>query len=191
MPELCLVYLKVEVTSGGAAGKRVLYGQNCIPLVSLLPGRWGGRGGGGRGGGREGRMEGGREGRREGGVGRELGREWGSGEEREGGRKGMEGREEGGREGGREGRKASVFQGVHPTFFLFFCLLLGIKFVPLRTTGGELIPESGLFLRIAKEEEGGRKEGGRKVAGGRRKLSHQDCIVEESGEFGRVRKGIM
>ena len=187
MPELCLVYLKVEVTSGGAAGKRVLYGQNCIPLVSLLPGRWGGRG---REGGREGRKEGGKEGGRE-----ELGECWeGSGgvgkKEREG-EKGWKGeRREGGRVG-REERKASVFQGVHPTFFLFFCLLLGIKFVPLRTTGGELIPESGLFLRIAKEEEGGRKEGGRNVAGGRRKLSHQDCIVEESGEFGRVRKGIM
>lgn len=77
---------------------------------------------------------------------------------------------------------------VRPNFLLFSCLLLGIKFVPLRTTGGELIPESGLFLRIVKEEEGGRREEERKVAGGRRKLSHQDCIVEESGEFDHVRR---
>ncbi len=31
-------------------------------------------------------------------------------------------------------------------------MLEGIKFIPLRTTGGELIPESGLFVRINKEE---------------------------------------
>lgn len=31
-------------------------------------------------------------------------------------------------------------------------LLPGIKFVPLRTNGGELIPESGLFVRIKKVE---------------------------------------
>ena len=29
----------------------------------------------------------------------------------------------------------------------------GIKFIPLRTSGGELIPESGLFVRIKKKEE--------------------------------------
>ena len=29
----------------------------------------------------------------------------------------------------------------------------GIKFIPLRTSGGELIPESGLFVRIKKGEE--------------------------------------
>ena len=40
--------------------------------------------------------------------------------------------------------------------FWIFCDRLftpaGIKFIPLRTTGGELIPESGLFVRINKEE---------------------------------------
>ena len=30
----------------------------------------------------------------------------------------------------------------------------GIKFIPLRTSGGELIPDSGLFVRIKKTEEG-------------------------------------
>lgn len=30
----------------------------------------------------------------------------------------------------------------------------GIKFVPLRTNGGELIPESGLFVRVKKHEDG-------------------------------------
>ena len=34
---------------------------------------------------------------------------------------------------------------------LFFFFIEGIKFIPLRTTGGELIPESGLFVRINKE----------------------------------------
>ena len=34
------------------------------------------------------------------------------------------------------------------TIHIFF---IGIKFIPLRTTGGELIPESGLFVRINKE----------------------------------------
>lgn len=31
-------------------------------------------------------------------------------------------------------------------------LLPGIKFVPMRTNGGELIPESGIFVRIKKSE---------------------------------------
>lgn len=30
-------------------------------------------------------------------------------------------------------------------------IFIGIKFIPLRTTGGELIPESGLFVHINKE----------------------------------------
>jgi len=63
MPELCLVYFRVEVQ----LRKRQLYGQNCIPLISLMP---------------------------------------------------------------------------------------GIKFIPLRTSGGELIPDSGLFVRIKKTDEG-------------------------------------
>ena len=60
----------------------------------------------------------------------------------------------------------------------------GIKYVPLRTPGGELIPESGLFLRIKKEDsrrtdplrrKAGQDGGGAKrgVAQQRRKLTHQ------------------
>ena len=41
MPELCLVYFKVEVTRSVRASRRTsLYGQNCIPLTSLLPGTY-------------------------------------------------------------------------------------------------------------------------------------------------------
>ena len=36
--------------------------------------------------------------------------------------------------------------------FIIIIILAGIKFIPLRTTGGELIPESGLFVQISKEE---------------------------------------
>jgi hypothetical protein len=98
MPELCLVYFRVEVTRGARASRKTsVYGQNCIPLISLLP---------------------------------------------------------------------------------------GIKYVPLRTPGGELIPESGLFLRIKKEDsrrtdplrrKAGQDGGGAKrgVAQQRRKLTHQ------------------
>lgn len=39
MPELCMVYFRVNVIRGRqAARKTTLYGQNCIPLTSLLPG---------------------------------------------------------------------------------------------------------------------------------------------------------
>ena len=31
-------------------------------------------------------------------------------------------------------------------------LLPGLKFIPMRTNGGELIPESGVFMRIKKSE---------------------------------------
>ena len=31
-----------------------------------------------------------------------------------------------------------------------FCMTVGIKFIPLRTPGGELIPGSGLFVKIKK-----------------------------------------
>lgn len=39
MPELCMVYFRVNVIRGRQAGRKTtLYGQNCIPLTSLLPG---------------------------------------------------------------------------------------------------------------------------------------------------------
>ena len=41
MPELCLVYFRVEVTRGARASRKTsVYGQNCIPLISLLPGTY-------------------------------------------------------------------------------------------------------------------------------------------------------
>ena len=61
MPELCLVYFKVEVVIRGAARKTALYGQNCIPLESIVPGVCACACVGGEGG-----REGGREGEREG-----------------------------------------------------------------------------------------------------------------------------
>ena len=36
--------------------------------------------------------------------------------------------------------------------FPLISLIPGIKFIPLRTNGGEIIPESGLFVRIKKVE---------------------------------------
>ena len=44
----------------------------------------------------------------------------------------------------------AIGQEIFLTGIIF--ILVGIKFIPLRTTGGELIPESGLFVRINKEE---------------------------------------
>lgn len=35
---------------------------------------------------------------------------------------------------------------------LFLIHIVGVKYIPLRTTGGELIPESGLFVRIKLSE---------------------------------------
>ena len=62
-------------------------------------------------------------------------------------------------------------------------------FIPLRTPGGELIPESGVFLRIQKREEGGVAGGEERslrneTRRGTNKLSHQEKVFEESGEFG-------
>ena len=122
----CLVYFKVEVQ----LRKRQLYGQNCIPLISLKPGivnthtrmhththththtqralfpaawEWSFK--------------------KQNRVVTLLGR---------------------------------MFQhllkfSVNPSVFLSVCP--GIKFIPLRTSGGDLIPESGLFVRIKKGEE--------------------------------------
>ena len=59
----------------------------------------------------------------------------------------------------------------------FFCMPPGIKFIPLRTPGGESIPESGLFVRIKKVEER-HDHGGRTPS-----LRHQDEVPEEPGEF--------
>ena len=64
--------------------------------------------------------------------------------------------------------------------------IAGIKYIPLRTPGGELIPESGLFLRIKKEEEEGSQGAGQRggvrrgVAQQRRKrMTHQEEISGE------------
>ena len=41
---------------------------------------------------------------------------------------------------------------LHPNTNYLLSLFPGIKFIPLRTPGGELIPESGLFVQIKKKK---------------------------------------
>lgn len=45
----------------------------------------------------------------------------------------------------------------------------GLRYIPLRTPGGELISQSGLFVRIHKETvlNGGHQYNGGKIQGGR------------------------
>ena len=51
----------------------------------------------------------------------------------------------------------------------------GIKFIPLRTSGGELIPESGLFVRIKKKEE--------RIGRSSFRLKRQDSVEEDEDGF--------
>lgn len=64
-------------------------------------------------------------------------------------------------------------------YTLCYATAVGIKYIPLRTPGGELIPESGLFLKIKKEEEKDKleRQGGTRQR--RKKLSHQKGMVSK------------
>ena len=58
--------------------------------------------------------------------------------------------------------------------FQFHDVIPGVKYIPLRTPGGELISESGLFLRIKMEAEEGGPQQRRKT------LHHQTGVVGEN-----------
>ena len=56
---------------------------------------------------------------------------------------------------------------------LHTCMTAGIKFIPLRTPGGELIPGSGLFVQIKKTAVATNTAD---MSGGRGKMNRQDAI---------------
>ena len=72
---------------------------------------------------------------------------------------------------------------------MYFSFHPGIKFIPLRTSGGELIPDSGLFVRIKKMEESiGHHSGHRSSQLKRQEKVSMDEGGEDSG--GRWAEGI-
>ena len=58
-------------------------------------------------------------------------------------------------------------------------MTIGIKFIPLRTPGGELIPGSGLFVKIKKTAA---TTSTTEMSGRRGKISRQDALDHNNGD---------